>query len=57
MKMPRRIFIGLSIIALALMAVVVPYCGRWWRIDACLDAGGAWDEPSGTCVVRQPVTP
>ncbi|NTX01173.1 hypothetical protein HUA75_05315 [Myxococcus sp. CA040A] len=27
----------------------VPYCGRWWRIDMCLDSGGAWNEERSTC--------
>lgn len=48
--------LGLPLIAVVLVAVAVPSCGRWWRIDACLDEGGAWDDASGTCVLREPVT-
>jgi len=56
--MHRRIYIGLTIIAAVLFAVVLPYCGRWWRIDKCLDAGGAWNEPSGKCVFsKDPIAP
>ncbi|AKF84738.1 hypothetical protein MFUL124B02_03740 [Myxococcus fulvus 124B02] len=56
--MNRRIYIGLVIVVVVLLSVITaPYCGRWWRIDKCLDSGGAWDEQTEQCVSKEPTAP
>ena len=55
--MSRRIHLALALAVALLVVVAVPYCGRWWRIDKCLDAGGAWDEGADQCVFHEAVMP
>ncbi|WP_342376094.1 hypothetical protein NVS55_33180 [Myxococcus stipitatus] len=57
--MPRNrwVYIGSAIGTVLFVAILAPYCGRWWRMDKCLDSGGAWDDPTGQCVFKTPAGP
>lgn len=47
--MNRRLSIALAVVLLLLLVLAVPSCGRWWRIDQCLDAGGRWNDEQDVC--------
>ncbi|ATB38811.1 hypothetical protein CYFUS_004246 [Cystobacter fuscus] len=42
--MNRRLSFALAVVLLLLLVLAVPYCGHWWRIDQCLDAGCRWND-------------
>ena len=47
--MNRRLSMSLAVVLLLLLVLAVAYCGRWWRIDQCLDAGGRWNDEQDVC--------
>ncbi|QSQ13174.1 hypothetical protein [Myxococcus landrumensis] len=55
--MHRWSYIGLAVAVVLLSAFALPHCRRWWRIDTCLDAGGAWEEQTNQCVLTTPTGP
>jgi len=46
---------GLAIVLLAAQAG--PEVTRFFRVDACLDAGGAWDHMGAACILPDHAAP
>jgi|GEM_PF-5009709 len=42
-------YVAMAALLGALLSLGVPYCMQWWRIDTCLDSGGAWNYERSTC--------
>jgi hypothetical protein len=50
-----RVF-GWILLTAPIAAVLVHYVGRFFLIDACLDAGGAFDYTRGLCITEGEVS-